>query len=232
MSELYTTFADKYDAVIQQNIFNTLYDFPSMTQMIGEVDGLEILDLGCGSGVYANYFLENGAKRVVGIDASEQMVEILKQKLGNRVDAYVQDLSIGLPKEASDSFDLVVSALMIHYIEDLKSLFSEVRRVLKPNGVFAFSTHHPFADFDCSESGDYFQREFVSEKWDTVGEPVEVQFYRRSLSEITNALKSNGFAILDLNEGAVSEEASSINIDVYKHLKTKPNFLFIKAMKL
>ncbi len=97
--------------------------------------------------------------------------------------AYSQDLSIGLPKEASNSVDVIICPLMVHYIEDLSQLFLEINRVLKKGGYFVFSTHHPFADFETTISGNYFERELVTEKWKTVGEPIEVTFYRRSLTD-------------------------------------------------
>ncbi|WP_422768203.1 class I SAM-dependent methyltransferase [Photobacterium leiognathi subsp. mandapamensis] len=231
MSELYSKHAVKYDQVIQANIYNAMYDFPTMKKLIGEVKGKDIIDLGCGSGVYANYFVQQQAGQVTCIDYSAEMIELVKNKLGNRVNAYSHNVAEGLLFVADQSADLVVSALMIHYLEDLAALCQEVHRVLKQGGEFVFSTHHPFADFECSLSGNYFEREFIRETWDTVGEPVEVAFYRRSLAEITHALTAHGFVIAALSEGEVLEEAKAICEKTYQYLTTKPNFLFIQATK-
>ncbi len=46
MSELYSKHAVKYDQVIQANIYNAMYDFPTMKKLIGEVKGKDIIDLG------------------------------------------------------------------------------------------------------------------------------------------------------------------------------------------
>ncbi|WP_394166624.1 class I SAM-dependent methyltransferase [Photobacterium piscicola] len=231
MSELYSKHAIKYDSIIQTNIYNAMYDFPSMTALIGDVTGLDIVDLGCGSGVYAQYFIDNNAAQVTCIDASPEMIDIVQTKLGARVDTHIIDISQGLAVIEAGSADRVISALMIHYLADLNALCADVSRILKQGGEFVFSTHHPFADFNDSASDNYFQRELITDIWNTVGEPVKVQFYRRALSEITTALTNNGFVIRALTEGQVLEQAKMICEKTYHFLSTKPNFLFIKAVK-
>ncbi|PST94254.1 SAM-dependent methyltransferase [Photobacterium sp. NCIMB 13483] len=226
MSELYSKHAAKYDSMIQTNIYNAMYDFPSMTALIGDVTGLDIVDLGCGSGVYAQYFIDNNAAQVTCIDASPEMIDIVQTKLGARV------ISQGLAVIEAGSADRVISALMIHYLADLNALCADVSRILKQGGEFVFSTHHPFADFNDSASDNYFQRELITDMWNTVGEPVKVQFYRRALSEITTALTDNGLMISALTEGQVLEQAKTICEKTYHFLSTKPNFLFIKAVKV
>ncbi|MEC6908121.1 class I SAM-dependent methyltransferase [Photobacterium piscicola] len=210
MSELYSKHAIKYDSIIQTNIYNAMYDFPSMTALIGDVTGLDIVDLGCGSGVYAQYFVDNNAAQVTCIDASPEMIDIVQTKLGVRVDTHIIDISQGLAVIEAGSADRVISALMIHYLADLNALCADVSRILKQGGEFVFSTHHPFADFNDSASDNYFQRELITDIWNTVGEPVKVQFYRRALSEITTALTNNGFVIRALTEGQVLEQAKMI----------------------
>ncbi|WP_117232840.1 class I SAM-dependent methyltransferase [Vibrio maerlii] len=236
-SKMYSTFAKQYDRAVQDNVYNAYLERPTLQSMLPEVDGLSVLDLGCGSGIYADYLLQQGAEKVTCVDASQDMVGLLTEKLAEQVDrgqvvSYAQDLSTGLPNEGDDSMDLVISPLMLHYIEDLNPLFSDVYRVLHTGGSFVFSTHHPFADFECTKSGNYFERELVQEEWNTVGEPVEVTFYRRSLTEITNALTENGLAITQLSEGKVSEEVKMMDPERYDYLSKNPNFLFVKCMKI
>ncbi|WP_063662377.1 class I SAM-dependent DNA methyltransferase [Aliivibrio fischeri] len=232
MSSMYTTFAEQYDNVVQDNIYNAYLERPSLQAMLGDVNGCDVIDLGCGSGVYADYFIHRGVAKLTCIDYSPNMIEIVKRKFGNRVTAYAQDASIGLIKEASESADLIISPLMIHYLEDLSVLFNDVARVLKNGGSFAFSTHHPFADFECTLSGNYFEREFITEMWNTVGEPVEVTFYRRSLTEIMNAITDSGLVVTQLSEGKVAEEAKHLSLEKYEYLSKNPNFMFIKCQKL
>ncbi|MUK65076.1 class I SAM-dependent DNA methyltransferase [Aliivibrio fischeri] len=232
MSSMYTTFAEQYDNVVQDNIYNAYLERPSLQAMLGDLNGCDVIDLGCGSGVYADYFIHRGVAKLTCIDYSPNMIEIVKRKFGDRITAYAQDASIGLIKEASESADLIISPLMIHYLEDLSVLFNDVARVLKNGGSFAFSTHHPFADFECTLSGNYFEREFITEMWNTVGEPVEVTFYRRSLTEIMNAITDSGLVVTQLSEGKVAEEVKQISLEKYEYLSKNPNFIFIKCQKL
>ncbi|PSW16068.1 SAM-dependent methyltransferase [Photobacterium rosenbergii] len=236
-SKMYSTFASEYDEVIQDNIYNAHLERPTLQAMLPVLNDIDVLDLGCGSGVYAQFLLEQGAKHVTCIDYSEEMVQLVaskavKAELTDKVVAYAQDLSKGLPKEKDASVDLVISPLMVHYIEDLNPLFRDVHRVLRVGGSFVFSTHHPFADFECTQSGNYFERELVQEEWNTVGKPVQVSFYRRSLTEIMNALTQNGLVITQISEGEVSEKVKEMDEGRYEYLSKNPNFIFIKCQKL
>lgn len=232
MSKMYTTFAEQYDLAVQDNIYNAHLERPSLQAIIGDVNALDIIDLGCGTGVYAEYLISKGAGKLTCIDYSQEMVNMVQRKFGERITAYAQDASIGLVKEESESADLIISPLMIHYLDDLSTLFTDIARVLKKGGSFAFSTHHPFADFECSLSGNYFERELITEMWDTVGEPIEVQFFRRSLTELVQALTNSGLVVTAISEGKVSEKVKTISEERYEHLSKNPNFIFIKCQKL
>lgn len=231
MSEMYSKYAQQYDLAAQDNIYNAYLERPSLQALMGSVQGLKVLDLGCGSGIYAEYLISNGAADVTCVDVSPEMVAIVQQKLGERVNSYAQDISIGLPKEKSDTVDLIICPLVLHYIEELNPLFQEVARVLKPNGFMVFSTHHPFADFECSITGNYFDRELIRETWNTIGTPVDVTFYRRSLTEIMNAITMSSLVITQISEGQVLEQAKQISLDTYLHLTNNPNFIFVKCQK-
>ena len=94
-----------------------------------------------------------------------------------------------------------------------------------------FSTHHPLVDFESSLTGNYFQQERITKKWDTIGEPVEVTFYRRSLTELSDAITSNGLVISQISEGKVDEKAQQVSASSYQHLLKNPNFIFIKCRR-
>ncbi|WP_045463226.1 class I SAM-dependent methyltransferase [Vibrio hyugaensis] len=230
--EMYTTHAQQYDLVAQDNLYNAYFERPNTLELIGDVSGKKVLDLGCGSGLYAQILLARGASAVTCIDASQEMIEIVKDKLGETVSAYAQDLSKGLPEEDDAQYDLVICPLMIHYIQDLRPLFNDVKRVLKAGGEFVFSTHHPFADYECSSSGNYYEKELVKDMWNTIGDPVLVAFYRRSLQDITDAMTESGMAMLALSEGKVNDKIREISEEDYRRLSTFPNFIFIKCFSM
>ncbi|NOH26071.1 class I SAM-dependent methyltransferase [Vibrio europaeus] len=231
MSEMYTKHALKYSEVVKDNIYNALLERPSTLALLGDVKGKAVVDMGCGSGIYAQWFLEQGVSNLTCVDLSAEMIDLVKSEYGARLTAYVQDLLKGLPNEASSSADIIVCPLVLHYIEDLNVVLKDVYRVLKPGGYIVFSTHHPFADFECTTSGNYFERERVTEDWNTVGDPVEVSFYRRSLTEISDAVTSSGLFISRISEGEVDERAKAISEEAYQYLKRNPNFIFFRCEK-
>ena len=228
---LYTVHAREYAQAIQGNIYNALLERPSMLSMLPELSNKHILDLGCGPGTYCRHFIEQGAT-VRATDLSAEMIQLIQENFGENVTAYQQDLNQGLPEERSDSADIIISALTLHYLEDLSPLLSDIHRVLKDDGSFFFSTHHPMVDFPVSPSGNYFKRELITEEWDTIGKPVEVQFYRRSFTDLFQSIKQAGLYVASLDEGKPAEAMKTSHPEAFAHLSTHPNFIFFECKKI
>ena len=94
------------------------------------------LDGGCGGGRYLVALSNLGAREVQGIDLSEQHIEIVKKRLADRnlTQASAQKASVlDIPFE-DNYFDFVVSTGVIHHTPNPRAAFSELARVLKPNG--------------------------------------------------------------------------------------------------
>ncbi|MCK6261741.1 class I SAM-dependent methyltransferase [Vibrio sp. ZSDE26] len=232
MSEMYIKHADKYAKVVKDNIYNACLERPSTLALLDDVTDKNVVDMGCGTGIYAKWFIEHSVKQLTCVDLSSEMVDIVNREFGSAVKSYAQDVSLGLPAEQDNSADIIICPLVLHYVEDLKPVFNDVQRVLKKGGYMVFSTHHPFADFECTTSGNYFERETVQEEWDTIGTPVSVRFYRRSLSEIINAVTASGLVVSKLSEGDVDEKAKDICESTYIRLKNNPNFLFVRCERI
>ena len=224
-SEMYTRHARDYDKAIADNIYNALLERPNMLCMLPELENKHVLDLGCGSGIYAQEFIRQGAK-VTAVDLSQEMIDIVREKLSSEVKAYAADISLGLPQESDNTYDVVICPLAMHYVENPLPLFKEVKRVLKPSGQFFFSTHHPIADYSVSPSGNYFKRELITEKWDTIGHPVAVSYYRRPLSEWFEALLHADLHVVRFQEGRPDERMKTVAPDAYQKLSTRPSFIF------
>ncbi|MET4694277.1 class I SAM-dependent methyltransferase [Endozoicomonas lisbonensis] len=231
IDSMYTRHAEDYAQAIRDNVYNGLLERPSMLSMLPELQDKKILDLGCGPGAYCRHFIEQGAI-VRATDRSAEMVELVQREFGEKVSAYQHDLAHGLKEESSQSIDLIVCPLTIHYLNDLMPLFSDVRRVLKDDGSFFFSTHHPMVDFSASPSGNYFKKELITEEWDTIGKPVEVQFFRRSLTELFRSVSEAGLYVARLEEGKPAEAMKDRHPDDFAWLSTHPNFIFFECKKL
>jgi ubiquinone/menaquinone biosynthesis C-methylase UbiE len=115
---------------------------PIVREALGDVSGLSVLDLGCGTGRHALWLAAAGA-RVTAVDFSEGMLSEARRKPGaSAVSFVVHDLHLPLPFEAA-SFDRIVSGLVLEHLHDLHLVFGEARRVLQPGGRAVVSAMHP-----------------------------------------------------------------------------------------
>ncbi|WP_350293967.1 class I SAM-dependent methyltransferase [uncultured Croceitalea sp.] len=97
------------------------------------------LDIGCGTGNYTIALHKKGF-RFIGIDPSELMLEKARKKC-NEIEWLVGSAEkTGLP---NNSVDGIIGILTIHHWKDLKKGFSELHRVLKPNGTVVIFTSTP-----------------------------------------------------------------------------------------
>jgi predicted TPR repeat methyltransferase len=107
-------------------------------------DQLEVLDLGCGTGLCGDAFREL-ARRLVGIDLSPGMVEKCRSKKlydevrqGNVIDAL----------KGAEFYDIVLAGDVFVHVGALEKIFNGVKRTLRPGGVFAFTA-------ECAEGDAY-----------------------------------------------------------------------------
>ena len=226
-SDAYDSYADVYAQSIEHKPYNAHYDRPAVQSLLPNIEGLQMLDAGCGPGIYTDWLLQQGAA-VTGIDGSARLIDIARTRVGDAAMFHVADLSQPLDFLATGSFDLILSALTIHYIQDIESLFAEFARVLKPGGCFVFSTHHPFYDYQ-RDPNKYFLTELLTETWHFGGQPVEVRFYHRPLGAITGALSRSGFVIERLIEPLPSPEFKQADPEAYERLMLRPNFMAVRA---
>lgn len=117
-------------------------EYPVVRAAAGDVRGLSVLDLGCGTGRHTFWLAEAGAS-VTAVDFSEGMLAKARQRQGAEAIRFIQhDLHLPLPL-ADGSFDLVVSGLVLEHLKELGTFFAEIRRVLKPGGRAVVSAMHP-----------------------------------------------------------------------------------------
>jgi SAM-dependent methyltransferase len=103
-------------------------------ELVGDVSGKRVLEIGCGDGALAVELTRRGAS-MTAIDASEAMITAAKQRanassvaIDFRV-AAAQDLPF-----ASGQFDLIVAFTILCFVEDAAPVFGEIARVLRPSG--------------------------------------------------------------------------------------------------
>ncbi|MEL6931367.1 MAG: methyltransferase domain-containing protein [Cyanobacteria bacterium J06600_6] len=95
----------------------------------------KILDLACGTGEFARLLLEqNPQQQITGVDISESMLEIARNKLKTYPSVSLYRASVKFLPFDNDSFDLVICANAFHYFENPELALTEMKRVLKPKG--------------------------------------------------------------------------------------------------
>lgn len=102
-----------------------------------------VIDLGCGTGHGAAALAARWPRaRVIALDASPAMLrETARRDRSDRIERLCAEAeAIPLPDA---SVDLVFSNLMLPWCEDIDAVFAEVARILKPRGLFTFTTLGP-----------------------------------------------------------------------------------------
>ena len=165
---------------------------PVVREAIGDVAGLEVLDLGCGTGRHSLWLASAGAT-VTGVDFSEGMMEEARGKPGAEAIRFLaHDLQQPLPF-AAGSFDVVVSGLVLEHLAALDAFFAEARRVLRPGGRAVVSAMHPAM----------FLKGVQARFTDPAsGEKVQPGSFAHSIGEFVMAAVRAGFAIDGVDERA------------------------------
>jgi SAM-dependent methyltransferase len=180
--------------------------------LLGGVDGLDVLEVGCGAGQCTRWLAAHGA-RAVGMDLSAGM---LRAAGSGSPASFVQADARRLPF-APASFDLACSAYgAVPFVADPERIMREVARVLRPRGRWIFSLTHPvrwaFPD-DPGPAGltatrSYFDRTPYVEL-DADGAVLYAE-HHRTLGERVADLVAAGFVLERLVEPAWPEGADHV----------------------
>ena len=212
-------------------------EWPELKKLFPNFSGKAVLDLGCGFGWHCQYAVEQGAAQVTGVDLSEKMLERARRTTSPSI-CYLQcpmeDISF-----PPHSFDLVLSSLAIHYVQDFMALVEKVKNCLKPEGDFIFSVEHPVftaygsQDWHYGPSGEilhfpvdnyYYegQRQAIF-----LGEPVTK--YHRTITTYLNGLLAAGFQLRAVVEPQPPE--SMMELPGMKDEMRRPMMLLVAARK-
>ena len=215
--------------------------------IIGDVKGLDVLEVGCGGGQNSIVLAKWGAKSVIGLDHSERQLEHAK-RLADSVDVDVDFIKSDMQEMSTlgdSSFDLIVSMHAMNYASDIQRVFNECARLLRQGGRFVTCMNHPiwlvFGEAmelnDLSKMVNYFRNEREVWDWaDHSGESIatfESTGWR--LSQIINGLISAGFKIESIAEpkGYTREEIETIPPDAMPYRESKePYYPFIDTNQI
>lgn len=212
-------------------------EWDALQELLPPMRGLDVLDLGCGYGWFCRWAAEQGARSVLGIDVSEQMLA--------RARAMTQDSAIRYERADLErftppsGFDLAYSSLAFHYLTDLGGLLKRVHDALVPGGTLVCSVEHPMMTaprhqgWSEDESGlptwpvgSYLDEGPRSTDWLAKG----VIKQHRTIETYLALLSQAGLALTCLREWGPSPEQVAANPDWAKE-RNRPPFLLLACRR-
>lgn len=240
---------NKYD---NENFFDAYSRFPrseeglsaagewhELQKLLPDFTGKDVLDIGCGFGWHCLYAAENGAASVLGIDLSEKMLAVAKEKNAYPNVAY-RRLAMEDMDFAPDSFDVAISSLAFHYTPDFGDICRRVAKCLRLGGDFVFSVEHPVFTAEGPQDWHYdsdgnrahwpVDRYFSEGKRDAVFLGERVVKYHKTITTYLNTLLQTGFLIT----GIVEPQPEKTMLDLVPQMKDelrRPMMLLVSAKK-
>lgn len=222
----YDGFADTFAREAADSPYNAHYDRPTVLELIGDVQGQRILDAGCGPGLYLAELTARGAN-AVGIDQSADMVHHTRTHLGPHVEVRQHDLNEPLTWASDARFDVVLLALVLHYVENRVRTLIELARVLHPSGRIIVSTSHPTADW-LTDGGSYFDARRVEETWSN---GMKHRYWRQPLQAWVTEFSAAGLTIDRLVEHRPAASMPHQHPAAYEKLSRQPGFIAFQLIK-
>ncbi len=126
-------------------LYNLFEDFLSYLEK--KTPNKNVLDFGCGNGVYAEKVVKFNPSQITAIDISEKAIEIAKSKNLKKIEYIVENCEN--TKLTSNNFDLIYGTGILHHL-NLKKSLTEIERLLKNGGSLIFIEPlgtNPFINF-------------------------------------------------------------------------------------
>ena len=218
---------------------NEVLEQPAIRALLPDLKGVCALDLGSGAGDFARWMMDQGASRVLGVEPSKNMLAAARAQPGPGIEymeLFVEELDL-----PDAQFDLVVSSLMFHYVEDLVPVIKKIHRWLRSGGTLVFSIEHPLTTAIQGKRRGWVEDDagvkigWLVDDYSTEGPRVSrwivdgVVRYHRTVSTTLNMLTDSGFRIDRVAESHAPEEEEAMQPDLIEE-RQRPPFLFVRAI--
>lgn len=219
---------------------------PAMKKLIPDLQGKQVLMLGCGTGEESVLLEEYGGEAMTGIDFSKESIRLANASYP------MHDFTVGDMHSLAfndNTFDYVYSSLTVHYSADPVVVYKEVMRVLKPGGIFQFSVGHPMRwaseritldgrptklmGYTEGEEPLQLYGDFSSfrEYEETFQSGETLKFWIGPPSMHFGLLRQAGFVVNDFIETKAVKEAKNVNENYYARFSHFPQFVIFAARK-
>lgn len=235
-----------------QDKFRRRFHDPAFFKLLGPVEGLTVLDAGCGEGYICRSLARKGA-HVTGVDLSGALLEIAQKQSvpGKYPPQYLQGSITTLKGIKDNSQDRVISTMTLMDTPQLDKVMASFFRVLKPGGECVITLKHPISTWPVVEmqtqqdgstlvklpnlpygNGKAFQKtvSFAPKPGETVKPTIESIHIPRKVADYINSLINAGFEVTKVAEPLPSE-ALCKEVPWLKPYQSIPFALMLKATK-
>lgn len=244
--ELWDANAGAYDAFIGSDgdlVRREIVD--PVLQQLCRTKGKRVLDAGCGNGYFAGKLQALGAREVIGVDFSAELIRRAQARFP-KLKFQLADLTMKLPF-AMGKFDLIVCHNVLMDLKDLDKVLREFKRTLKRQGELVFSVLHPCFSPPVAfwkrkvlgrlsrkkiqlQSSTYFNTpDYIIRLGKSKNLPTKL--YHRTLEEYFMALKKAGFRVEELREPRADSKVLTAYPELYQFSRFPPT-LMLRAISV
>jgi len=186
VKEAYNIWSDQYDS--DENKTRDL-EGVSLRKVLSGIDFDNCLEIGCGTGKNTEW-LQSKANNIVAVDLSDEMLAKAKVKIQSDKVQFIQaDINSEWTFVNGRQFDLVTFSLVLEHIEDLRSVFDRLSKVVKAGGYVYIGELHPFKQYNGTKA-----------RFETEGGVEIVTCFNHNISDFTNSARDYGFELVLLEE--------------------------------
>ena len=164
-----------------------------LAELLPDVHGLTVLDVGCGTGRWLTQLRGKGAQRLIGVDPSPEMLDCAASKLAGAAEL-LPGTATALPVDAA-SVDVVLASFVLSYIDDLPAFVRELCRIARPEAKVFVSDMHPHTMLSCG-----WKRGFRAGS-----QSVRLSTAIHSLKTVGSVFEVSGFRVVCLLEPPFGE---------------------------
>lgn len=218
------------------SLFNEFIEIPAVLSLIkSDIKDSNILDIGCGLGLYSKIFSERGAK-VTSIDSSIEMINYAK--------IVCKDLDINFVNVNFEAFqcpellyfDIIIGGFMLSYFQDIESVFIKIAKILSKKGQCIFSMLHPLRLSSKRDSNghyyvdNYFDNDSLYES-DFLDKNDLLYLKKWSISDISKAASNSGLLIEIILEPLPINPPSHFDRTKIEYLYKCPSVIIFKFIR-
>lgn len=150
-------------------------------------------DLGCGTGRIGRWLRARGVARIDGIDVTPEMLAIARTR---RIYERLEQADVAATGLEAGAYDLITTGLVDEHLPDLRPLYREAARLLRPDGIHVLVGYHPHFIMTAGMPTHFDRRP---------GEPVAIETYVHLLSDHVAAARAVGLSLIEMRERLIDD---------------------------